>query len=117
MKIFLAGATGAIGRRLVPLLLNARHHVVGTTRSTAKADGLRAVGVRVRQTAKGGQEKAPTGVRAPLSALPNRLKRVGLFQIVDRSNHRRIFETLTTTPAVKRTATTTSISTEVMWTR
>jgi hypothetical protein len=30
---------------LVPLLLNARHHVVGTTRWTAKADGLRAVGV------------------------------------------------------------------------
>jgi nucleoside-diphosphate-sugar epimerase len=45
MKIFLAGATGAIGRRLMPLLLNARYHVVGTTRSTAKADGLRAVGV------------------------------------------------------------------------
>jgi nucleoside-diphosphate-sugar epimerase len=45
MKIFLAGATGAIGRRLVPLLLNARHYVVGTTRSPNKADGLRAVGV------------------------------------------------------------------------
>src|SRR5262249_6427158 len=46
MKIFLAGATGAIGKRLVPLLLNARHHVVGTTRSTTKADGLRAGGVQ-----------------------------------------------------------------------
>jgi nucleoside-diphosphate-sugar epimerase len=45
MKIFLAGATGAIGRRLVPLLLNARHDVIGTTRSTTKADGLRAAGV------------------------------------------------------------------------
>src|SRR5262245_27916948 len=45
MKIFLAGATGAIGRRLVPLLLNARHSVIGTTRSTTKADGLRAAGV------------------------------------------------------------------------
>jgi nucleoside-diphosphate-sugar epimerase len=45
MKIFLAGATGAIGRRLVPLLLNARHYVIGTTRSTNKADGLRAAGV------------------------------------------------------------------------
>jgi len=45
MKIFLAGATGAIGRRLVPLLLNARHYVIGTTRSTTKADGLRAAGV------------------------------------------------------------------------
>lgn len=45
MKIFLAGATGAIGRRLVPLLLNARHSVIGTTRSSTKADGLRAAGV------------------------------------------------------------------------
>ena len=45
MKIFLAGATGAIGRRLVPLLLKAGHGVVGTTRSTIKADGLHAAGV------------------------------------------------------------------------
>jgi nucleoside-diphosphate-sugar epimerase len=45
MNIFLAGATGAIGKRLVPLLLNARHHVVGTTRSTTKAGELRAAGV------------------------------------------------------------------------
>jgi len=45
MKIFLAGATSAIGRRLVPLLLNAEHYVVGTTRSPTKADGLRAAGV------------------------------------------------------------------------
>jgi nucleoside-diphosphate-sugar epimerase len=45
MRIFLAGAAGAIGRRLVPLLLGAGHHVVGTTRSTSKADVLRAAGV------------------------------------------------------------------------
>ena len=45
MKILLAGATGAIGRRLVPLLLNAGHYVIGTTRSRTKADGLRAAGV------------------------------------------------------------------------
>jgi nucleoside-diphosphate-sugar epimerase len=45
MKIFLAGAAGAIGKRLVPLLLDAGHHVVGTTRSTSKANALRAAGV------------------------------------------------------------------------
>jgi len=45
MRIFLAGAAGAIGRRLVPLLLGAGHHVVGTTRSTSKADLLRTAGV------------------------------------------------------------------------
>ena len=45
MKIFLAGAAGAIGKRLVPLLLDTGHHVVGTTRSTDKADAMRAAGV------------------------------------------------------------------------
>src|SRR5215831_14402208 len=45
MRIFLAGATGAIGRRLVPQLLGAGHHVVGTTRSPSKADALRPAGV------------------------------------------------------------------------
>src|SRR5262245_42795544 len=45
MRIFLAGATGAIGKRLVPLLRMAGHHVVGLTRSPAKADALRAADV------------------------------------------------------------------------
>ena len=44
MRIFLAGATGALGSRLVPLLVDAGHHVTGTTRSPAKADALRAAG-------------------------------------------------------------------------
>jgi nucleoside-diphosphate-sugar epimerase len=45
MRVFLAGATGAIGRRLVPLLLRAGHAVIGTTRSAAKADELAQAGV------------------------------------------------------------------------
>jgi nucleoside-diphosphate-sugar epimerase len=45
MRVFLAGATGAIGRRLVPLLLRAGHAVTGTTRSAAKADELAQAGV------------------------------------------------------------------------
>jgi uncharacterized protein YbjT (DUF2867 family) len=45
MKIFLAGAAGAIGRRLVPMLVSAGHVVIGTTRSITKAEGLRAAGV------------------------------------------------------------------------
>jgi nucleoside-diphosphate-sugar epimerase len=44
MKIFLAGATGAIGRSLIPQLTRRGHAVVGTTRSAAKADQLRALG-------------------------------------------------------------------------
>ncbi len=45
MRVFLAGATGAIGQRLVPLLLGAGHAVTGTTRSAQKATELRARGV------------------------------------------------------------------------
>ena len=44
MKIFLAGAGGVIGRRLVPLLVAAGHDVVGTTRSPAKATAIAAQG-------------------------------------------------------------------------
>jgi nucleoside-diphosphate-sugar epimerase len=36
-RILLAGATGVIGRRLMPLLRDAGHHVVGVTRSESKA--------------------------------------------------------------------------------
>ncbi len=43
-RIFLAGATGAIGQRLIPLLCAAGHHVAGTTRFEAKAPALRALG-------------------------------------------------------------------------
>jgi 2-alkyl-3-oxoalkanoate reductase len=44
MHIFLAGATGAVGRSLVPLLISHGHTVTGTTRSPRKGDDLRALG-------------------------------------------------------------------------
>jgi len=46
MNIFLAGATGVIGRRLVPLLRDAGHAVTGTTRSEERAVALEALGAR-----------------------------------------------------------------------
>ncbi|TAK50198.1 MAG: NAD(P)-dependent oxidoreductase [Xanthobacteraceae bacterium] len=45
MKVLVAGATGAIGRRLIPLLLQAGHTVTGTTRAPSKAPALKAFGV------------------------------------------------------------------------
>jgi nucleoside-diphosphate-sugar epimerase len=45
MKIFLAGASGVIGRRLTPLLLSAGHRVTGMTRSGANARALEAAGI------------------------------------------------------------------------
>lgn len=44
MRVFLAGASGAIGRQLVPLLVTAGHEVAGTTRSEAKVEILRELG-------------------------------------------------------------------------
>jgi nucleoside-diphosphate-sugar epimerase len=44
VKIFLAGATGVIGVRLLPLLLAGGYRVAGMTRSPQKADKLRALG-------------------------------------------------------------------------
>jgi nucleoside-diphosphate-sugar epimerase len=43
-QILLAGASGVIGRRLIPLLRDAGHGVVGTTRSASKSEALRALG-------------------------------------------------------------------------
>jgi nucleoside-diphosphate-sugar epimerase len=43
--ILLAGATGAIGKRLVPMLVRAGHRVFGTTRVPSRADALKAAGV------------------------------------------------------------------------
>jgi nucleoside-diphosphate-sugar epimerase len=44
MRIFVAGATGAVGRQLLPLLVSAGHSVVGLTRSPEKTGSIRAVG-------------------------------------------------------------------------
>jgi nucleoside-diphosphate-sugar epimerase len=46
MKVFVAGATGVLGRALVPLLVARGHEVVGMTRSAAKQDLLRSLGAR-----------------------------------------------------------------------
>ena len=44
MRVFVAGASGVIGRRLVPQLLERGHEVVGTCRSPERADRIRELG-------------------------------------------------------------------------
>jgi nucleoside-diphosphate-sugar epimerase len=44
MKVFIAGASGVIGRRLVPLLVAKGHEVVAMSRSPEKARGLHELG-------------------------------------------------------------------------
>lgn len=45
MRVFVAGATGAIGARLVPQLVERGHEVIGASRSPERAERLRALGV------------------------------------------------------------------------
>jgi nucleoside-diphosphate-sugar epimerase len=45
MRILLAGATGVIGQRLAALLRDANYEVTGTTRTPAKTQMLRALGI------------------------------------------------------------------------
>jgi 2-alkyl-3-oxoalkanoate reductase len=46
MKVFVAGASGALGTQLVPQLVAAGHQVVAMTRTASKQDELRALGAR-----------------------------------------------------------------------
>jgi nucleoside-diphosphate-sugar epimerase len=46
MKVFVAGATGVMGRALVPQLVAQGHEVVGMTRSASKRDLVRSLGAR-----------------------------------------------------------------------
>jgi nucleoside-diphosphate-sugar epimerase len=44
MRVFVAGATGALGRHLVPMLVAAGHEVTATTRTPGKLAQLREAG-------------------------------------------------------------------------
>jgi 2-alkyl-3-oxoalkanoate reductase len=46
MRVFVTGASGAIGSRLVPRLVDAGHEVVGTHHSPGSAERLRALGAK-----------------------------------------------------------------------
>lgn len=46
MRVFVAGASGALGTRLVPQLIHAGHEVVGTHQSPANAELLRRLGAK-----------------------------------------------------------------------
>ncbi len=79
MKIFLAGASGVIGRLLVPLLRKAGHSVVGTTRVPEKVAALHALGAEpvvvdvfdAAALARAVQAAAPQVVIHQLTDLPS----------------------------------------------
>ncbi len=63
MRVFVTGASGALGSRLVPQLIDAGHEVVGTYNSPASAElladsGRQAVAGRPARRARGAQGRA-----------------------------------------------------------
>jgi nucleoside-diphosphate-sugar epimerase len=74
MRIFVAGAAGAIGRRLTPLLVADGHQVVGTTRSPEKAGWLRDIGAEaVKVDALDGAALTRAAVAARPDVIMNQL--------------------------------------------
>jgi nucleoside-diphosphate-sugar epimerase len=81
MRVFLAGATGVIGRRLVPMLLDAGHQVTGMTRSAEKVQALREAGAEpviadaldVTALREAVRDARPDAVIHQLTSLPPRI--------------------------------------------
>lgn len=79
MKIFLAGATGAIGTRLLPMLVRAGHTVTGTARHPGKAAAISSAGavpivldaLDAEQVVAAVQRAQPDLIIHQLTALPN----------------------------------------------
>ena len=67
MRVFVAGATGALGRHLVPGLVAAGHEVTATTRTPGKAGQLRAAGAE--PVVVGGLDRAAV-IAAVVAAAP-----------------------------------------------
>lgn len=96
MRIFLAGASGVIGVRLVPLLVDAGHVVAGMTRSPEKAELVRELGAEpvVCDVFDADSLTAaviafgPELVMHQLTDLPDERERIGEYR--DRNNRMRI---------------------------
>ncbi|MGW0096054.1 NAD-dependent epimerase/dehydratase family protein [Streptomyces sp. NPDC003328] len=98
MHVFVAGATGAVGRQLVPLLLTEGHRVTGISRSSAGVEHIRRQGAAAVQADVFDREAlyrvlataAPDAVIHQLTDLSdadgeatNRLRREGTGNLVD----------------------------------
>jgi hypothetical protein len=89
MRIFLAGASGVIGIRLLPLLVADGHRVAAMTRSPEKADRLRWLGAEpvvcdvfdADELTSAVAAFAPEMLMHQLTDLPDRLERLGAYAL------------------------------------
>src|SRR5581483_451029 len=87
MRIFFAGASGVIGTRLVPLLVQGDHQVAGMTRTPEKIALLRELGAEpvvcdvydAERLTDAVSAFAPDVVMHQLTDLPDDVKRLALF--------------------------------------
>jgi nucleoside-diphosphate-sugar epimerase len=82
MRVFAAGSTGAIGRRLVPLLLESGHEVVALVRTPSKTREVEAVGAKA-VVADALERGYPRGVVSFSPVLPV----MGTDQLSQRGTH------------------------------
>lgn len=82
MRVFVAGATGAIGRQLVPRLVRAGHEVHGMTRHASKQQVLRDLGaVPVVADALDAEQVAEAVGRAGPDAVVHQLTAIGAMDL------------------------------------
>jgi uncharacterized protein YbjT (DUF2867 family) len=87
VRIFIAGATGVLGRRIAPLLVADGHVVAGLTRSPGKAEYLRSLGAEPvvcdvfdsEALTAAVSSFAPNAVMDQLTDLPDRLDELAEF--------------------------------------
>jgi nucleoside-diphosphate-sugar epimerase len=94
MKVFVAGASGAVGRSLVPRLVAAGHDVTGTTRSQDRAEAIRAAGASpavvdaldAEALREAVERAAPEAIVHELTSLPERLnpRKAGIYDATNR---------------------------------
>jgi nucleoside-diphosphate-sugar epimerase len=101
MRIFVAGATGAIGRALLPALVAAGHEPIAMTRSPEKAESLRARGI---ETFVCDAYDAPALTRVVADARPEQIVHL-LTDLPEDINMRRFEQETASTGRLRREGT------------
>jgi len=109
VKVFLAGGSGVIGRRLIPQLLAAGHQVAATTRSTAKGSMIQSLGaipvvvdaLDAPALSKALTDFRPEAVMNQLTDLPQRYNPRKLGPYYERTSRLRVEATRTLLAAAK----------------